>query len=50
MNKYFLCSDKYKSLHNIFYNGEYYTIKELLQINLDSKIIVELIRNNLEIK
>ena len=35
MNKYHQYSDEYKELHNIFYNGELYTLKEIL----DSKSI-----------
>lgn len=31
MNKYDLYSDRYKSLHNIFYNGAYYTICEIVE-------------------
>lgn len=48
MNKYYQCSDEYKSLHNIFYNGEYYTIVEILEFkNLSDKIKVKLIKENL---
>lgn len=31
MNKYYQYSDEYKDLHNIFYNGEYYTLKEIVE-------------------
>ena len=49
MNKYYNCSDEYKSLHNIFYNGEYYTIKEVLdsKFGFSNELIIKLIKENL---
>jgi len=49
MNKYYLCSDEYKSLHNIFYNGAYFTIRELVEDEvLTDELKISLIRKNLE--
>ena len=48
MNKYYQFSDEYKQLHNIYYNGAYYTIKEILEDNeLTDKIKIELIKKNI---
>ncbi len=48
MNKYYQYSDEYKSLHNIFYNGEYYTIVEIINSKvLDDKTKIKLIKENL---
>jgi len=48
MNKYYQFSDEYKQLHNIYYNGAYYTIKEILECNeLTDKIKIELIKENI---
>lgn len=48
MNKYYLCSDEYKSLHNIFYNGEYYTILEIVEdAVLTDELKISLIKENL---
>ena len=48
MNKYYLCSDEYKSLHNIFYNGEYYTICEIVDSAvLTDELKISLIKKNL---
>ena len=49
MNKYYNFSDEYKSLHNIFYNGEYYTIKEVLdpKFGFSNELIIKLIKENL---
>ena len=49
MNKYYNFSDEYRSLHNIFYEGEYYTIKEILdsKFGFTDKLIVKLIKENL---
>ena len=49
MNKYYNCSDEYKSLKNIFYNGEYYTIEEVLdpKFGFSNELIIKLIKENL---
>ena len=48
MNKYYQCSDEYKSLHNIFYNGEYYTIREIVEDKvLTDELKISLIKKNL---
>ena len=48
MNKYYQFSDEYKSLHNIFFNGDYYTVLEIVNSkNLSDKIKVKLIKENL---
>ena len=49
MNKYYNFSDEYKSLHNIFHNGEYYTIKEVLdsKFGFSNELIIKLIKENL---
>jgi len=48
MNKYYLCSDEYKSLHNIFYNGRHYTIREIVESEvLTDKLKISLIKENL---
>ena len=48
MNRYYEFSDKYKSLHNIFFNGDYYTVLEIVNSkNLSDKIKVKLIKENL---
>jgi hypothetical protein len=48
MNKYHLCSDEYKSLHNIFYNGAYYTIHEIVEDEvLTDALKISLIKKNL---
>ena len=48
MNKYYQCSDVYKSLHNIFYNGEYYTIHEIIEdAVLTDELKISLIKENL---
>ena len=48
MNKYYTFSDEYKSLHNIFYNGEYYTLDEIIKSkHLSDKLKVELIKENI---
>jgi len=45
MNKYYQYSDEYKSLHNIFYNGEYYTIVEIIESkNLSNELKIKLIK------
>jgi len=49
MNKYYQYSDEYKSLHNIFSNGEYYTISEIVNAKwLDDTKKIELIVDNLK--
>lgn len=49
MNKYYQCSDEYKSLHNIFYNGEYYTIVEIIEFkNLSNELKIKLIKETLK--
>ena len=50
MNKYYQYSDEYKSLKNIFYNGEYYTIEEILDGELSDKQAIKLIKENLKIR
>ena len=48
MNKYYQCSDEYKSLHNIFYNGAYYTIREIAEdAVLTDELKISLIKENL---
>ena len=48
MNRYYEFSDEYKSLHNIFFNGDYYTVLEIVNSkNLSDKIKVKLIKENL---
>ena len=48
MNRYYQFSDEYKSLHNIFFNGDYYTVLEIVNSkNLSDKIKVKLIKENL---
>ena len=48
MNKYYQFSDEYKQLHNIYYNGAYYTIKEILDDDLiTDKIKIQLIKENI---
>ena len=52
MNKYYNFSDEYKSyksLQNIFHNGEYYTIKEVLdsKFGFSNELIIKLIKENL---
>ena len=48
MNRYYEFSDEYKSLHNIFFNGNYYTVLEIVNSkNLSDKIKVKLIKENL---
>ena len=48
MNKYYQYSDEYKSLHNIFYNGEYYIIKEIVNNKeLSDQLKIKLIKENL---
>jgi hypothetical protein len=48
LNKYYMHSDEYRSLHNIFYNGAYFTIKEILELkNLSDKSKIDLIKKNL---
>ena len=48
MNKYYQCSDEYKSLHNIFYNGAYYTIREIIEdAVLTDELKISLIKENL---
>ncbi len=48
MNKYYQFSDEYKQLHNIFFNGEYYTISEIINSKvLDDKTKIKLIKENL---
>ena len=48
MNKYYQFSDEYKQLHNIFYNGAHYTIKEILEDDLlTDKIKIQLIKENI---
>lgn len=48
MNRYYLGSDEYKSLHNIFYNGEYYTIREIVDSAvLTDELKISLIKENL---
>mgnify|MGYP003634837321 FL=1 len=49
MNKYYQHSDEYKELHNIFYNGEYYTLKEIVECKeLKDKEKIKLIKENLK--
>ena len=49
MNKYHQYSDEYKSLHNIFYNGEYYTIVEIIESkNLSNELKIKLIKETLK--
>ena len=49
MNKYYQCSDEYKSLHNIFFNGAHYTIIEVLNFkSISDKDKLDLIKNNLK--
>lgn len=50
MNTYYQYSDEYKSLHNILYNGNYYTIIEILEGGLNNDKAIELIKENLDIK
>jgi|TARA_R110002020_G_scaffold100873_4_gene238168 hypothetical protein len=51
MNKYYLYSDEYKELHNIYYNGEYYTLKEIITSKeLSNKLKIELIKKTLQWK
>ena len=50
MNRYIQYSDEYKSLHNIYYNNEFYTIEEILDGELSDKEAVLLIKENLNIK
>lgn len=50
MNKYYTYSDEYKSLHNILYNGNYYTISEILDGELSNDVAIELIKENLNLK
>lgn len=48
MNKYYQCSDKYRSLHNIFYNGAYYTICEIVESEeLTNELKIILIKEHL---
>jgi len=48
MNKYHLYSDLYKSLHNIYYNGEYYTICEIVEDEvLTDELKISLIKKQL---
>ena len=48
MNKYHQFSDEYKQLHNIFFNGAYYTISEIINSKvLDDKTKIKLIKENL---
>ena len=48
MNRYYQFSDEYKSLHNIFFNGHYYTVLEIINAKkLSNKIKVKLIKENL---
>ena len=47
--RYIMFSDAYRSLSNIFYNGEFYDIVEIITDNeLSDKLKVELIKNALE--
>lgn len=49
MNKYYQYSDEYKSLHNIFFNGDYYTINEIANAKtLSDTKKIELIVENLK--
>jgi len=49
MNKYYQHSDQYKELHNIFYNGEFYTLKEIVQCKeLKDKEKIKLIKENIK--
>ena len=49
MNKYYQHSDEYKELHNIFYNGEYYTVKEIVECKeIKDKEKIKLIKENLK--
>ena len=42
-------SDLYKEFHNIYYNGEFYTINEIIFDNeLSDKLKVELIKKTLK--
>ena len=48
MNKYYQFSDEYKQLHNIFFNGAYYTISEIINSKvLEEKTKIKLIKQNL---
>ena len=49
MNRYIQYSDTYKSLHNIYYNNNYYTIEEILDGELTDEEAILLIRENLDI-
>ena len=49
MNRYIQYSDTYKSLHNIYYNNDYYTIEEILDGELTDEEAILLIRENLDI-
>ena len=49
MNKYYQQSDQYKELNNIFYNGEFYTLKEIVQCKeLEDKEKIKLIKENIK--
>jgi len=50
MNRYTQYSDIYKSLHNIYYNNQFYTIEEILDGELSDQEAVLLIKENLNIK
>jgi len=46
---YIQFSDLYKELHKIYYNGEFYTIEEIIfDTQLSDKIKVELVKNTLK--